>query len=173
MFACIVVWVGSRMGALGAGKACKWFAMQVRPSRPLDLSANTPHPPPAQITQCAPEVAVPPSLCLNESWSFEDLHDDMNAKVVNEIGVPVTLTQILRSAEAECSTIMAVLQPAGVDVTVREAVQQCEAGAKAATVGGDEVLSKRKEKIRETMSQRRRAKSKPSLSLSITQPRAT
>lgn len=112
---------------------------------------------------------MPASLCLNESWSFEELHDDMNAKVVNEIGVPVTLTQLLRSV-ADCARHLAVLQPEGIEASAAQAVRECEAGSKAAAASStDEVLCKRKEKIRETVQQRRRAKTTPALSLKITQ----
>lgn len=125
----------------------------------------------APLTPCEPssplhcKVAIPGSLVIDESWSFEDIHDDLAAKIVNEVGVPVMLSQLYMGKSKTVVPALAVFKDVALKAAAEKAAVDCRIGSK---VAGGPVLTLRKEQQQKTMREKRQAKTKPNLSLQLT-----
>lgn len=117
---------------------------------------------------CPTQVKIPPSLVINTTWSFEEIHDDMAARVVNEVGIQVSLVQIATGREKKQLPALAILRDSALKQCIAKAKSDTFAEQKAAvcakTAGA---LTLRTEKRKEDTRRRRETRTKPSVALSL------
>lgn len=90
---------------------------------------------------------------LDANWTFEDIHDDCSAKIVNEVGVPVMLSQLFMGKDTKVVPALAVFKEAALEASVAKAAEEMCVGNK---VGSGEVLTLRKENQKQQMKRRDR-----------------
>lgn len=113
-----------------------------------------------------PKASIGKSVQLDASWEMEDTHDDLLARVVNTMGVPVYLYQFFVQDRKQKGSPakLNIFSNEGKKASLATALQRCNEGASGGA-RAEPLLTKRKEKLRETSRVRRTAKTKPVLSL--------
>lgn len=107
---------------------------------------------------------VDDSVHLDASWEMEEMHDDLSARVVNKLGVPVYLNQFFVT-DRKNKKLPAANE--GKKNCLQQALKICNEAEKRTHAADSPMLTKRKEQLNDEARIRRTAKSKPTLSLGV------